>query len=462
MIIRPSPSKERGGGARETILPEKIKEPVDLLIHGGLVVAMDDDFHTYPDGAVAVRGREIAAVGPSAKVQAQVEPQTTYDARGQVVMPGLINAHTHAAMTLFRGIADDLALEAWLARIWPLEIQYANAENVTAGAELAFAEMILAGTTAAADMYWQRDATTEAAIRAGFRLVNGSSFIDFTGPDGILPEERLSGAREFFERYRGHDLITPCIQAHATYTASRSALEQISKLAREYDALFITHAAESLTEVATVRERSGKTPIELLDELGLLGSRTLLAHCVHLSDAEISLLAERKTAVAHCPESNLKTGAGIARLPDMLKAGVIIGLGTDGAASNNDLDLWGEMRTAALIQKGVRNDPTVMDARSVVRMATLGGARALGLGERTGSLEPGKAADLITIGLNGLHQSPLYDIYSNLVYAAKSSDVRNVWIDGRQVLRERELLTIDAQRARARVNKIAHDLFGAW
>lgn len=447
---------------RDTILPEKNKEPVDLLIHGGLVVTMDDDFHTYPDGAVAVRGREIAAVGPSAELQAQVEPRVTYDARGQVVMPGLINTHTHAAMTLFRGIADDMALEAWLARIWPLEIQYANAENVTAGAELAFAEMILAGTTAAADMYWQRDATTETAIRAGFRLVNGSSFIDFTGPDGILPEERLSKAREFLERYRGHDLITPCIQAHATYTASRSALEQISKLAREYDALFITHAAESQTEVATVRERSGKTPIELLDELGLLGSRTLLAHCVHLSDAEISLLAERKTAVAHCLESNLKTGAGIARLPEMLKAGVTIGLGTDGAASNNDLDLWGEMRTAALIQKGVRNDPAVMDARSVVRMATLDGARALGLGDRTGSLEPGKAADLITLGLNGLHLSPLYDIYSNLVYAAKSSDVRNVWINGSQVLRERELLTIDAQRARARVNKIAHDLFGAW
>jgi 5-methylthioadenosine/S-adenosylhomocysteine deaminase len=438
----------------------KEEETADVLIRGGLVLAMDDAGSIYRDGAVAVRGSQILAVGPAQEISARFRSDTVLDARGQVVLPGLVNAHTHAPMTLFRGLSDDIALEPWLERIWALEKRYATAENVAAGAELAFAEMIRSGTTTAADMYWQRDAVMETARKAGFRLVNGPSFIDFVGPDGIQLEQRLPLAREFIEKYRDDPLVSVCVQVHTTYTVPPPVLEMARDLAREYGLLFITHAAESRGEMAAVRERYGKTPIEVLDEAGLLGGQTLLAHCVHLSDDEIALLAERRTAVAHCPESNLKIGSGIARIPDFLKAGVTVGLGTDGAASNNDLDLWGEMRTAALIQKGLRYDPTVMPAPVVLRMATIEGARALGLGQVTGSLEAGKRADLISIDLDRLHLTPLFDIYSHLVYAAKSADVRNVMIDGRMVMQDGALLTIDEGGIKERVRRIAEKFAG--
>jgi len=432
----------------------KARQTVDVLIHGGIVVTMDQDEHLYEDGAIAVRGADIVMVGPSASVQAQVTARTTLDASGHVVLPGLVNAHTHAAMTIFRGLVDDIPLEPWLQKIWQVENEHANADNVRVGSELAFIEMIRSGTTTAADMYWQREVTAEVAKRVGFRLISGPSFIDFVGPDGIRPEEREPLAREYLERYQNDPLIGICVQAHSTYTVPTELLEKTGALAQEYDTLFVTHASESVEEVATIKDRFGKTPLEYLDSLGLLGPKTLLAHCVHLRDDEIQLLAERSTSVAHCPESNLKVGVGIARISDMLKAGVKVGLGTDGAATNNDLDLWGEMHTAALLQKGVRQDPTAMPAPETFRMATIGGASALNLEDKIGSLEVGKRADVILVDFDQPHLTPLYNVHSHLVYAVNKADVRTVLINGRVVMRERELLTLDEEAVKARAREV--------
>ncbi len=425
------------------------RQEVDLLIYGGQVLTLDGAGNVYEDGAVAIRGAEIVRVGPTEAVRAAVEPTSELDASGTVVMPGLINGHSHVAMTLFRGMVDDMVLEKWLDRIWKVEMAHAHAENVRIGSRLAFAELIRGGTTAVSDMYWNRDATTEVALEVGFRLQDGPSFVDFVGPDGIRPEDRLSEARAYLDRYADEPLIARCVQAHATYTVPREMLDQCRELAEAYEVPFVTHASESAGEVATVTERFGMTPIELLDDLKLLGPRTLLAHGVHLRDDEIALLAERGTSIVHCPESNLKLGSGIARLPELLAAGVNVGLGTDGAASNNDLDMFGEMRTAGLIHKGVREDPTVVPAEAVLHMATRGSARAMGLGDKIGSLEAGKWADLILVDLDQLHLTPLYDLPSHLVYSTNKLDVRTVLIHGRMVMRDRKLLTIDEAQVKA-------------
>ncbi len=431
------------------------RKPVDLLVRGGLVVTMDDDWNLYPQGAVAVRRGEIALVGPGQQIEAQVEAAQVIDARGCAVLPGLVNAHSHIAMTLFRGMADDMPLEPWLAAVWGVELEHATEENVRLGSRLAFAELMRGGVTTVHDMYWHYRATTEVAQQVGFRLVTGPSFIDFVGPDGIQPEAREPLAREYLERYREDPLIHPCVQAHAAYSVPRRLLELTGGLAQEYGVPFVTHLSETEAEVAQVQERTGLRPPAYFDSLGLLGPGSLFAHAVHLNEEEIALLAERGAAVAHCPESNLKLGSGVAPVPDMLQAGVTVGLGTDGAASNNDLDLLGETRTAALLHKGVCQDPTVLPARQALYMATRGSAAALGLGDRIGSLAPGKRADLITLDLSALHLTPRYDVYSHLVYAAGRSDVRDAVIQGRVVMRERELLTLDEREIRARAVEAA-------
>lgn len=427
----------------------------DWLIRDALVVTMDDDAHIYPSGFVTIRDHRVAAVGDMSSLPAGLIAVHTLDGHGMAVLPGLVNTHTHLAMTLFRGLVDDVPLQPWLDTIWPLEGRYATYDNVRAGATLAIAEMISGGTTTAADMYWQRDATAEAAEQAGFRLVTGPSFIDFVGPDGIQPEDREPLAREFLTRYKSHPLITACVQAHATYSVPLALLEMTRAIAEEFQVLFVTHASENASEVDIVTERYGKTPIELLDSLGLLGPRSLLAHCVVLRPDEIAMMAERRAAVAHCPESNLKMGSGVAPVKDLLQAGVTVGLGTDGAATNNDLDMWGEMHTAALLQKGTLLDPTVLPANQALRMATIDGARALGLGGEIGSLEPGKWADLVLIDLDQPHLTPRFDIYSLLVYAARASDVDSVFIHGRPVLQDRRLLTLDREAVERQVAEVA-------
>jgi len=430
-------------------------QPYDILIKAATILTMDASNRIIPSGAVGIRDGVIVDLGPVERF-AQSQARVTIDGSHQVLMPGLVNAHTHAAMTLFRGFADDIPLEPWLTRIWPLEMRFATAENVQKASTLAFVEMIRGGITTAADMYWRAEATTQAALTTGLRLVNGIGLIDTVGNEGSRDKEEP--VRRFIETYRNHSRIHPCVQVHSTYTVSQESLQIAHRLALEYHLPLITHASETRTEVQTLIHRTGMTPIGYLESLGMLHRGTVLVHCVHLQDDEIERLAQQEVAVIHCPESNLKLGSGIAPIPALLEKGVTLGLGTDGAASNNDLDLWGEMRTAALIHKGASEDPTVVTAMEVLYMATLGGAKALGLDNLIGSLEIGKRADLITVSLEGAHLIPQYDVISHLVYAAKSSDVRNAIIDGNLVLHEGSLLTVDEERIKEEIKSLAMDV----
>jgi 5-methylthioadenosine/S-adenosylhomocysteine deaminase len=431
--------------------------PVDLLLEGGTVITMDENRMIIEDGAVAVKDARIVWVGTNQDAAGAFQPRQRLNLSGKVIAPGMINAHGHWAMTLFRGLVDDRPLEAWLNTIWKVEGVFTSPENVAAGARLAIAEMIRSGTTCAADMYWQFISTTQAARQAGFRMVNGPAFTEIAGFKG-QSAVGYDGAMEYLDTYAADPLIHLCIQTHSTYTTNMQMLETARQVAQERNLLFVTHASESRTEVATVRGKYGKTPIEVLDSAGLLGERTLLAHCVHLSDAEIERLAETGTSVAHCPSSNLKLASGIARVADMLRAGVNVSIGTDGSASNNDLNLFHEAQLAAMVQKGVTGDPAVLPAERVFSMLTIDGARAVGLSAHLGSLEIGKLADIMVLDFDALHLTPCYDIYSHLVYAVSPSDVIHVVINGVLVMQDRRLLTLDEAKIKAEVRAIASEI----
>ena len=427
---------------------------IELLVQGSAIVTMDAERRVIKDGAVAIKDSKIFWVGKQEEVGEQFIPAQTLDAGRKVVIPGLVNTHGHWAMTLFRGLVDDVPLEAWLDKIWKVEAAQINAETMVTGTELAMVEMIRGGTTCAADMYWYYNESFDAVIRAGFRMVNGPSFADIPGFEE-RKKESYHAAIALLDRYQGQPLIQQCVQAHATYTTNMKILEDIRKIAEDRDLLFITHAAESKGEMAMVREKYGKTPIEVLDSAGLLTEKTLLAHCVHLSDAEIERLAETGTSVAHCPSSNLKLSSGIARVADLLKAGVNVAIGTDGPASNNDLDMFHEAQLAALVQKGVTGDPTVLPAEQVFSMMTIDGARAVGLADKVGSLEVGKLADLAVIDFDSPNLTPYYDLYSHLIYAAAASDVSDVIIHGQLVMQGRQLLTLDEEDVKGKARRIA-------
>lgn len=429
----------------------------DLLITGGTVVTMDEAWKVVPDGAVAVDGTSILAVGPAAEIEAAygAEATETIDATGRLVLPGLVNVHTHTADILFRGLVEDLPLEPWLERLWAAERALVRPDSVAAGARLAQAEMIRGGTTTALDMFFFPERAAGAARRTGFRLVTGPVFFDSPEIDGIEPDERTPRARELLEELRGDPLVVPCMQVHSTYTVAPRLVREARDLAVEFGVLYTTHVSETRAEVETVREMHGRTPPRHLDRLGVFDAPTVLAHCVHLADDEIDLLAERRAAVAHCPMSNLKLGSGVAPVPELRGGGVRTALGTDGPVSSNDLDLWSAMRLGAVLQKGVREDPTVLPAREVFAQATIEGARALGLGDRIGSIEPGKEADLVVVDLDRPHLVPLHDVYAHLVYAVGRDDVRTAVIRGRVVMRDRELTTIDEREAMREVAELA-------
>jgi 5-methylthioadenosine/S-adenosylhomocysteine deaminase len=433
-----------------------IPRQIDLLITGGTVVTVDDAFTIFEDGAVAVSGAEIVAVGPAASLARDFSPREILDASGQVVLPGLVNGHTHAAMTLFRGLADDLSLETWLGKhIWPAEGAFVDRESVIAGTSLACIELLRAGVTSALDMYWFPRECAIAAREAGLRMVVGGVLVDVPGPDGLSPEERLEASRELLQEFAHDTLIGVSIQPHSTYTVSPGQLRTAKDLADEFGVLFALHAAETVAETKLVTERYGLSPVRHLESLGLLDSRTTLHHAVHLEDEEVALLAARGTSVVHCLESELKLASGIPRLPDLLRAGVTVGLGTDGAASNNDLDLMAEMRLAAILYKGTTGDPTVVPAREALTLATRGGAKAIGLDHLIGSLEPGKRADLILIDFWRPHLVPVYDVVSHLVYAAGRGDVTTVLVDGKVVVRGGKVTTVDERRVIRSVREIA-------
>ncbi|MFC8349332.1 amidohydrolase [Streptomyces sp. NPDC057280] len=417
---------------------------IDLLVHGGDVLTVDEAGTVVRDGAVAVHEGEIVAVGPAEELTARFTAAERIDAEGCLVLPGLVNTHTHLAMTLLRGLADDVTLQGFLERVLPAEARLLAPKNVAAAVRLAIAESVRAGVTSALDMYWFHEAAEQAAREAGWRLHTGPTFMDVPEPpDAIAYGDRLEWARrDLVARGPVRPGHRPVVFAHSTYTLSPDQLVEIFALAREFGALIHIHAAENATEVATVEVKYGKRPVELLDSLGLLGDDVLLAHAVDLTGPEIAVLARTGTSVAHCPVSNLKLGCGIAPVPRLLSAGVTVGLGTDGAVSSNTLDVLGAVRQAALVHKA-GGDPTLVGAEQAVRMATIEGARALGLTAQLGSLESGKRADLVVLDLGAPHLRPLHDPWSTLAYAAHSADVRDTVVDGRVLMRDRVLTTLD-------------------
>ena len=429
-------------------------ERVDFIIRGGTVVTMDGSARVIENGAVAVRRERIVAVGTSAEIAAKYSAADTINATGKVVMPGLINTHTHVPMVLFRGIADDLMLPEWLQKyIFPAEAKNVDEQFVRWGTRLGCLEMIEGGTTTYVDMYYFEDAVAEETARAGMRGVLGETLIDFPVPDNKTWDAGMQYMEKFAARWKGHPLITPAIAPHAPYTVSTDHLKQAHEFSMRKNVPLVIHVAEDYAEVKTIQEKYNASPVAYLERIGLLDNRVIAAHMVWPTEEDIKTLAARSVGVGHCPQSNMKLAAGAAPVPQMLKAGVAVGLGTDGAASNNDLNMWEEMDTAAKLHKLVAKDPTVINAREALEMATIRGARAIHLDREIGSLEAGKLADLLIVNLDSAHQTPLYNVYSHLVYATKSSDVETVMINGRIVMEDRQVQTIDGRAVRAKAQE---------
>ncbi len=424
---------------------------VDLLIVGGAVVTMDAGRRVLENGFVAVQGERIVAVGSAADLRAgSYKAAQTIDARGKAVLPGLINAHTHIPMTLFRGVADDLDLQDWLTKyIFPAEAKNVTRDFVVAGTRLGLAEMIRGGTTTYADMYYFEDAIAEETKKAGLRGLLGETVIDFPAPDNKTWEAALSYTDNFIKRWKGDALVTPAIAPHAPYTVSQEHLREVKEFAEKRDVPILTHLAEAPSEVKAIAEKYNTRPALYLESLGLLSRRLLAAHVIYVDDREIEMLREREVGVAHCPQSNMKLASGAAPIPQMLKSSLRVGLGTDGAASNNDLNMWEEMDTAAKLHKLVAMSPTVVTAEQALEMGTIGGARALRMEREIGSLEAGKRADLIIVDLSAPRLTPMYNIVSHLVYAAKASDVTDTIVNGRPLMRNRRLLTLNEEAVKA-------------
>lgn len=421
--------------------------PADLLIVGGTIVTMDERRRVIEDGALAVVRGKIVAVGTRREIERRfrVAPRgELINARGRVVMPGLVNGHTHVPMTLFRGLADDLELMEWLTKyIFPAEAKNVTEEFVRAGTQLGLAEMIRGGTTTYCDMYYFEDAIADETARAGVRGVLGETVIDFPVADNKTWAEAMSYTERFIRKWRNHPLITPAIAPHAPYTVSEEHLREAHALAERLDAPIVMHISETRKEVEDITKQKGLPPVEYLERINFLGPRVVAAHTVHLNEREIEILKDRKVGSVHNPESNMKLASGVAPVPRLIAADVAVGLGTDGAASNNDLSMWDAMDFAAKLHKLSTNDPRALSAEETLRLATIGGARALHMEKEIGSLEEGKRADVIVVDVDSLHQTPLFNVFSHLVYATKASDVRTVVIEGRVVMRDRFLLTLN-------------------
>lgn len=426
---------------------------VDVLIHGGTIVTQDAQSRVIEGGAVALRGGAIVAVlGPD---DALPDAARRIDATGTLVIPGLVNSHGHAAMSLLRGLADDRPVMQWLnAFIFPAEASNVDPAFVYQGTLLAAIAMVQGGTTTFADMYYFEEEVARAAVAVGIRGVLGQTVIGFPAPDYATPDAALAGAERFIASYRDHPLIVPSVAPHALYTTPLAVVKRAHELARKYDVPLQIHAAEVREEDAQVREATGMGSIEALDSIGALGPGTLLHHAIWLSDADIATIARTGAGVSHNPESNMKTAAGVAPVPALLAAGIAVGIGTDGPASNNNLDLFEEMDSAAKLHKVVSGDATALPAKTVFDMATLGGARALGLADRIGSIEAGKRADIVLIDLDRPELTPMYDVYSHLVYAIKAGHVDTVLIEGRVVVEAGRVRTVDVAQAMASARQL--------
>jgi 5-methylthioadenosine/S-adenosylhomocysteine deaminase len=415
-----------------------------LVVTGGTVVTVDSTSRIIQTGAVAIDGTDIAGVDTADAIAKQFRGRETIDASGQIVLPGLVNTHTHAPMVLYRGLADDLPLMEWLNNyIFPAESKTVSPEFVRAGTRLAALEMIESGTTTFADMYYFEEDIADETRRAGLRGVLGQTVIQFPVADAKTPADALARAEAFITSFKNDPLITPAVAPHAIYTLDGPTLKAARELSKRYNVPTLIHLAESKDETKVAQERRALSPVAYLEGLGFLGPGVLGAHGVWVSDADIQILKMRGVGISHNPESNMKTASGVAPIPAYLREGVSVGLGTDGAASNNDLDMFEAMRVAALLHKLETVDPTTLSARIVVEMATIRGARALGMETRIGSLEPRKRADLITVSASGARQTPMYDPLSHLVYVIHGDDVRNTIVNGKVLMRNRRVLTLD-------------------
>ncbi|MBA3632130.1 MAG: amidohydrolase [Acidobacteria bacterium] len=420
------------------------KKPVDLIISGGTIITMDSGKRLILNGAVAVKADKIVAVGASSEIARQFSSKQIINADGKVIIPGLINAHTHIPMTLFRGIADDLDLQEWLTKyIFPAEAKNVSEDFVRVGTQLGLAEMIRGGTTTYCDMYYFEDAVADETFKAGVRGVLGETMIDFPVPDNKTWDEAMAYAEKFVNKWRNNSLIVPALAPHAPYTVSAEHLQAVKRLSDKTNAPIVIHVAETQKEVDDSLESKKLRPVEYLANIGFLNNRMIAAHVVFANDAELDLLKKFGVGIAHNPQSNMKLASGVAPVPQMLQMNLPVGLGTDGAASNNDLNMWEEMDTAAKLHKVFAKDPRVITAEQAFEMATIRGARALHLDNLIGSIETGKRADIVIVDFDSLHQTPYFNVYSSLVYATKASDVRDVVINGKVIMRNRRLLTLN-------------------
>jgi 5-methylthioadenosine/S-adenosylhomocysteine deaminase len=417
---------------------------VDLLVTHGLVITMDAERRILPDAAVAIRGDAIVDIGPAGAIENRYHASRVLDARGALVLPGLINAHTHLPMSLFRGLAEDLALDEWLHKfIFPAEARCVTPDFVSWGAKLSMLEMIRSGTSTVADMYYFEDEIARALKSGGMRGVLGETIIGFPAPDNQTAEAALAYTKKYLDTWNHDPLITPAVAPHAIYTCPEELLKQSADLARRFHAPILMHLAESRHEVDESRRQHGLSPVQYLARIGMLGPDLLAAHCIWLDQADIGTLAQYQVGCSYNPSSNMKTAAGVMPAPELLAAHVAVGIGSDGAASNNNQDLFEEMDIGAKLQKLARMNPTALPAEEVVAMATINGARALHMEKQIGSLEAGKKADLILVDTRAPHATPMYDAYAQIVYALKASDVRTTIIGGRIVMEDRKMLTLD-------------------
>lgn len=436
-------------------------QQVDTLFINAHILTMDGNLTQYPSGALAVKGDNIIAVGPKVDIKKDYVGTEIVDCKGKVLMPGLVNAHTHVPMTLLRGIADDLRLDVWLqGYMWPVEREFASREFVGLGTSIACAELIRSGVTTFNDMYFYEEEVAKATAQAGMRGVCGQSILKFPTPDAKSYEDSMEQARDYIQHWKGHPLIVPAIAPHAPYTTTPDILRETASLAQEFDVPLHIHLSETLLEVENMRRDEGMPVIPYVKKQGLLEAKVIAAHCVHLDPGEIRSLHHAGAGVSHNPSSNLKLASGFAPVTKMLAAGLNVGIGTDGPASNNDLDMFEEVRLAAFIAKAVTNDPTSLPASQALLMGTRLGAQALHIGHLTGSLTPGRRADIILVDLSPVHNSPSFrrsmdNTYAQIVYASKSTDVSDVMINGKWVMRDRKLLTVNEEELLAQAADIA-------
>jgi len=438
------------------------RRTVSLVVTHGIVVTVDAGRRVIQDGAVAIEGRDIVAVDTAGTIAGRFRGRDTIDARGAVVMPGLVNTHTHAPMVLFRGLADDLALMDWLQKyIFPAEAKTVSPEFVRAGTRLAALEMIESGTTTYADMYYFEEEIARVTKAAGLRGVLGETIIQFPVADAKSPAESLARTERFAAEFAHDDLITPAVAPHAMYTLDTDTLKACRALADRLHIPVLIHLAETEDEVKTAAEKYHATPAAYLDSIGFWGPRTIAAHGVHVTPEDIKILADRHVGISHNPESNMKLASGTAPVPAMRAAGIAVGLGTDGAASNNDLDMFEAMRQAAFLHKLISGDPRAIPAPVAIEMATIGGAKAMGMDAQIGSLEPGKRADVIVVSMDSARQTPMYDAQSHLVYVTRGDDVRTTIVNGRVLMRDRRVLTLNREQVLAEARAYAEKVRAA-